>query len=80
MTASIVKLGKDETWFWSTEPRVVIHLIEEQKRIERETIKAQSMYIACCVWGKIPNEIEDKEEPIPGIDVPVDSSALRGFL
>lgn len=80
MTASITELGKDETWFWNSEPRVVINLINEKQKIDLEKIKAQSAYIACCVWGKDPDEVNGNKKEILGIDKPVDPSLLRGFF
>lgn len=41
-------------------------------------MKTQSLYIACFVWGKNPDELE-KPKLIPGIDIPADPSLLRGF-
>ena len=32
------------------------------------------------VWGKDPDEMEEKEGPVPGRDVPISENALRGLL
>lgn len=81
LTATITELNKDEDWFWNTEPKLVVHLINEKKRIDIEKMKTQSAYIACCVWGKNPDKIDGSEsnKPVMGIDKPVDPSMLRGF-
>lgn len=79
MTESIVGLGKSEEWFWDSEPRIVINLINQYKEIEKERMKTQSMYIACCVWGKNPSELEGEDDGVPGIDKPVDPNMLKGF-
>lgn len=76
-------LGKSEEWFWSSEPRIVINLISEKKKIERINQKNLACYIACCVWGKDPNEIDGKdkivETKVAGRDKPIDPSLLRGL-
>lgn len=73
-------MGKDEAWFWESEPRIVINLIEKKKEIDREKMKTQSAYIACCVWGKNPNDLDPKEEKeVLGIDKPVNPALLKGF-
>ena len=47
--------------------------------------KNLASYIACCVWGKDPSEIDGtneerkKELKVPGRDVPIDPELLRGF-
>lgn len=80
MTASITELGKDESWFWNTEPRIVISLIDKKKEMDLEKMKAQSAYIACCVWGKDPNELDGSvKKEVAGIDKPVNPDVLRGF-
>lgn len=80
LTSAIVDLGKDESWFWSTEPRIVISLINEKKKMDIEKMKTQSAYIACCVWGKNMDELDGgKEKKVLGIDEPVNPSLLKGF-
>lgn len=71
-------LNKSEDWFWSTEPRIVINLIEEKKKIDIERMKTQGAFIACCVWGKNPDELTKKKEVL-GIDKPVNPSMLKGW-
>ncbi len=81
LTSTITELGKDEDWFWNTEPKLVINLINEKKRIDREKMKAQSAYIACCVWGKDMDKLDgtEREEEVLGIDKPVNPELLKGF-
>ena len=84
MTESITSLGKSEEWFWESELRIVWNLIKEKKKIDKERMKAQAMYIACSVWGKNIDSLDkDTEEnpnrPMPGRDVPVDADLLRGW-
>lgn len=80
LTATITELGKDEAWFWSSEPRLVFYLVEEKKKIDLEKMKAQGAYIACCVWGKNPNEIDMAQDPeVLGVDKPVPVEMLKGW-
>lgn len=78
LTSAITELRMTEEDFWRIEPRVLINLLNEKKRIDKEKIKTQAIFTASYVWGKDPEE-NTKDKPIPGIDVPVDASALRGF-
>lgn len=80
MTASITELGKDEAWFWDSEPRLVFYLVEEKKKIDLEKMKTQGAYIAMCVWGKNPNSLEQEESgEIAGIDKPATPDMLKGW-
>jgi len=82
LTESIVNLGKTEEWFWSTELRVVWNLINESKRIKREEMKAQSLYISMAVWGKDPSDLDPPEitdGKIAGRDRPIDENLLRSL-
>lgn len=80
LTASITELGKDEAWFWSSEPRLVFYLVEEKKKIDLEKMKAQGAYIACCVWGKNPDEIDTAQDSeVLGVDKPVPVGMLKGW-
>jgi hypothetical protein len=82
LAETLTGLRQSEEWFWKTEPRVVIALIDAHNKIERERMKAQGAYIACCVYGKDPNELEPeevKEEKMPGRDKPLDPSLLGAF-
>ena len=76
-------LGKDEAWFWSTEPRILIALINAKTKIERIKQKNLACYIAGAVWGKDPNELDghDKGEntKVAGRDFPIDPMKLRGL-
>ena len=74
-------LGKTEEYFWESTPRKIIALIDQKKEIEKTNQKNLAIYIACYVWGKNPDEIEDEEQgPIPGIDVPVDQSLVNRLM
>jgi hypothetical protein len=55
-------------------------LIDQKKEIEKARTKNLAVYIACMVWGKDPDEMEDKKGPVPGRDVPISENALRGLL
>ena len=74
-------MGKTEEDFWKSTPRKVIALIDQKKEIETARIKKQAVYIACMVWGKDPDEIEEKNGGlIAGRDYPVNEGALKGFI
>lgn len=79
LTASITELGKDESWFWNSEPRIVFYLVEEKKKMDLEKMKAQGAYIAMCVWGKNPDDLDNKDEEVMGVDKPVDPELLKGW-
>lgn len=66
-----------EEWFWETEPRVVVSMIDEKQVIEKEKAKLNAFYIACFIVGKNPDEVSEKE--IAGIDKPVTEEQLRAF-
>jgi len=47
-------------------------LIDQKHEIEKVKMKNQAIYIAYYVWGKDPEEFEEKKrELIPGIDIPI---------
>ena len=75
-------MGKSEEWFWESTPRLVMALIDQKKKIEKVNMKNQAIYIACYVWGKDPNEFEEKDSKklIPGIDIPVDASLVNQLM
>lgn len=74
-------MGKTEEWFWESTPRKVLALIDQKNEIEKIKQKNQAIYIACYVWGKDPEEFEEKEHaPIPGIDIPADASLVNRFM
>ena len=50
LTASITELGKDEAWFWGSEPRLVFYLVEEKKKIDLE--KMDGMTGVCSLITK----------------------------
>ena len=68
-----------EKWFWSTEPKIVVTMIEEKKKIDIEKMKLQAAYTGICVWGKNPNELAGSEAPVPGVEVPVSPENWKGF-
>lgn len=56
------------------------NLLEENKKIEKAKAKRLAAYIACTVWGKNPDtldESENTENLIPGVDVPIDPELVR---
>ncbi len=73
-------LGKTEEEFWKSTPRKVIALIDQKKEIEKARIKNQAVYIACMVWGKDPDEMEERGGPVAGRDVPISEGALKGLM
>lgn len=80
-TSAIVELGKDEDWFWNTEPRILISILDEHKRIKKEDMKAQGAYVSCCVWGNNPNELDgENQKEVLGIDKPINPDMLKGFM
>lgn len=62
--------------------RIVWNLIEENKKLKKIEQKNLACYIACCVWGKNPDEIEGEEvkEGIAGIDYPADDRLIGAFF
>lgn len=73
-------MGLGEEYFWESTPRKIIALIDQKKEIEKATIKNQAVYIACMVWGKDPDEVEEKGGPVAGRDIPISESALNGLF
>lgn len=73
-------MGIREADFWESTPRKIIALIDQKKEIEKAKTKNLAVYIACMVWGKDPDEMEDKKGPVPGRDVPISENALKGLL
>ena len=60
---------------------MVMALIDQKKEIEKTNMKNQAIYVACYVWGKDPDEFEEKERaPIPGIDIPIDASLVNRLM
>ncbi|WP_405292004.1 hypothetical protein [Methanobrevibacter sp.] len=67
-----------EEQFWESTPRKIIALIDQKNEIEKVRQKNQAIYIAMYVWGKDPDEFEEKERgPIPGVDIPIDPSVIN---
>lgn len=73
-------MGMSEQYFWESTPRKIMALIDQKKEIEKARTKNLAVYIACMVWGKDPDEMQKKEGPMPGRDLPVNESALKGFM
>ena len=77
----ILLLGRTEEYFWKSTPKKIIALIDQKKEIEKVNQKNLAIYIASYVWGKDPDEIENERQgPIPGIDVPVDQSLVDRLM
>ena len=71
-------MGLSEEYFWESEPKKIIALIDQKKEIEKINQKNLAIYIASYVWGKDPDEMEQKERrAIPGIDIPIDESLVN---
>ena len=67
--------------FWESTPRKIIALIDQKNEIHRIEQKNLGIYIASYVWGKDPDEIEnERNKPIPGIDVPADASVVNSLF
>ena len=73
-------MGISESDFWESTPRKILALIDQKKEIEKAKIKNLAVYTACMVWGKDPDEMEEKKGPVPGRDVPISENALKGLL
>lgn len=74
-------LGLSEEYFWESEPKKIIALIDQKKEIEKVNQKNLAIYIASYVWGKDPDEMEKKERgPIPGIDIPIDEGLVNKLM
>lgn len=74
-------LGKTELEFWESTPRYIIALIDQKKEIEKVKMKNQAIYIACYVWGKDPEEFEEKERGlIPGVDIPINPELVNNLF
>lgn len=56
-------------------------LIDQKKEIEKVNQKNLAIYIASYVWGKDPDEFEEKKnEPIPGIDIPISQDLVNKLM
>lgn len=74
-------LGKTEEWFWESTPRKVIALIDQKHEIEKIKQKNLAIYIASYVWGHdVEEDSETDRKPIPGIDIPADSSIVNQLM
>ena len=70
-------MGIRESDFWESTPRKIMALIDQKNEIEKARIKNQAVYIACMVWGKDPDDLEEKGGPGAGRDVPISEGALK---
>ena len=75
-------MGLTEEYFWESEPKKIIALIDQKNQIEKIKQKNLAIYIASFViQGKDPDEIETKNKGgIPGIDIPIDESLVNRLL
>lgn len=74
-------LGLSEEYFWESEPKKIIALIDQKNEIEKVKQKNLAIYIASYVWGKDPDKIENERKgPIPGIDIPADESLVNRLM
>ena len=73
-------MGLGEEYFWESTPRKILALIDQKKEIEKARARSQAVYIACMVWGKDPDEVEEKGGPVAGRDIPISEGALRGLF
>ena len=74
-------LGLSEEYFWESEPKKIIALIDQKNEIEKIKQKNLAIYIASYVWGKDPDEMEQKERgPIPGIDIPIEQGLVDKLM
>ena len=73
-------MGISESDFWESTPRKIIALIDQKKEIEKARVKNQAVYIACMVWGKDPDEMENPDAPVEGLDIPISEGALKGLM
>lgn len=55
-------------------------LIDQKKEIEKIQSKNLAIYTACYVWGKDPDEMEKNDGPVPGRDIPINETALKGLI
>lgn len=72
-------MGASEEYFWNSTPKKILALIEQRRNMDKENMKALSVYVGCILTGKSFEEIENGEE-IPGIDKPVSQDALRSLI
>ena len=73
-------MGISETTFWESTPKKIMALIDQKNKIEIARVKNQAVYIACMVWGKDPDQVEETGGPVAGRDVPISEGALKGLM
>ncbi|MBR3197085.1 MAG: hypothetical protein IKF66_01140 [Methanobrevibacter sp.] len=74
-------MGLTEEYFWESEPKKIIALIDQKNKIEKIKNKNLAIYIASFIMGKDPDEMEKKERGlIPGIDIPVDEGLVNRLM
>ena len=73
-------MGMSEQYFWESTPKKIMALIDQKNKIEKARVKNQAVYIACMVWGKDPDQVEETGGPVAGRDVPISEGALKGLM
>ena len=73
-------MGISEETFWESTPKKIMALIDQKNKIEMARVKNQAVYIACMVWGKDPDQVEEAGGPVAGRDVPISEDALKGLM
>jgi len=73
-------MGISEETFWESTPKKIMALIDQKNKIEMARVKNQAVYIACMVWGKDPDQVEEAGGPVAGRDVPISEGALKGLM
>lgn len=64
----------------------MVALVKQKNKIKQIEQKNLAGYIACCVWGQDPSDIDgtneerERNRKIPGRDVPVAPEVLKGFF
>lgn len=69
-------MGLSEEWFWNSEPKKVITMLNEKAKLDKEKAKLNAYYIASFVMGVDPDE---EETGLAGIDRPASSDVLSSF-
>lgn len=73
-------MGISEETFWESTPKKIMALIDQKNKIEMARVKNQAVYIACMVWGKDPDQVEEAGGPVAGRDIPISEGALKGLM
>ena len=73
-------MGISEETFWEKKKKKIMALIDQKNKIEMARVKNQAVYIACMVWGKDPDQVEEAGGPVAGRDIPISEGALKGLM